>query len=93
MIAAAVGGENIGETIEGRARFPISVRYPRELRDSVEAVRMLPVVTQMGAQIPLSALASVRVVEGPPMLQQRERAPVGLDLRRRAGGGARLGRA
>ncbi len=69
MIAAAVGGENIGETIEGLARFPISVRYPRDLRDSVEAVRMLPIVTERGAQLPLSAIATVRIVDGPPMLK------------------------
>ncbi len=69
VIAAAVGGENIGETIEGLARFPINVRYPRELRDSVDEIRMLPIVTPMGAQLPLSALASVRIVEGPPMLR------------------------
>jgi Cu(I)/Ag(I) efflux system membrane protein CusA/SilA len=69
VIAAAVGGENIGETVEGLARFPISVRYPRELRDSVDEVRMLPIVTDAGAQIPLSALASVRIVDGPPMLR------------------------
>ncbi len=69
LIAAAVGGENIGETIEGLARFPISVRYPRDLRDSVEAVRMLPLVTERGAQLPLSAIATVRIVDGPPMLK------------------------
>jgi len=69
VVAAAVGGENIGETVEGLARFPISVRYPRELRDSIDAIRMLPIVTDMGAQIPLSAVASVRIVDGPPMLR------------------------
>ncbi len=69
VIAAAVGGENIGETIEGLARFPISVRYPRELRDSVDEIRMLPIVTEMGAQIPLAAVANVRIVDGPPMLR------------------------
>ena len=69
VIAAAVGGENIGETVEGLARFPISVRYPRELRDSVDEIRMLPIVTEMGAQIPLAAIATVRIVDGPPMLR------------------------
>ena len=69
VIAAAVGGENIGETVEGLARFPISVRYPRELRDSIDAIRMLPIVTDMGAQISLSAVATVRIVDGPPMLR------------------------
>ncbi len=69
MIGAAVGGENIGETVEGLARFPISVRYPREYRDSLETLKMLPVVTERGAQLPLSAVASVRIVDGPPMLK------------------------
>jgi Cu(I)/Ag(I) efflux system membrane protein CusA/SilA len=69
VVAAAVGGENIGETIEGLARFPISVRYPRELRDSVDEIRLLPIVTEMGAQIPLAAVANVRIVDGPPMLR------------------------
>ena len=69
VIAAAVGGENIGETVEGLARFPISVRYPRGLRDSVDGIRMLPIVTEMGAQIPLAAIANVRIVDGPPMLR------------------------
>ena len=69
MVAAAVGGENIGETVEGLARFPINVRYPRDLRDSVEAVRTLPIVTERGAQLPLSAIATVRIVDGPPMLK------------------------
>ncbi|HTD91384.1 MAG TPA: efflux RND transporter permease subunit, partial [Burkholderiales bacterium] len=69
IIAAAVGGENIGETIEGLQRFPINVRYPRELRDSLEALRALPVVTERGAQIPLGALARIAIVDGPPMLR------------------------
>jgi Cu(I)/Ag(I) efflux system membrane protein CusA/SilA len=69
IITAAVGGENIGETIEGLQRFPINVRYPRELRDSLEALRTLPVVTERGAQIPLGALAKIAIVDGPPMLR------------------------
>ena len=69
VISAAIGGENIGETIEGRSRFPINVRYPRELRDSVEKLRMLPIVTERGAQVPLSALAELTVTDGPPMLR------------------------
>jgi Cu(I)/Ag(I) efflux system membrane protein CusA/SilA len=69
IVAAAIGGENIGETIEGLQRFPINVRYPRELRDSVEKLRRLPVVTERGAQIPLGAVASIAVTDGPPMLR------------------------
>jgi Cu(I)/Ag(I) efflux system membrane protein CusA/SilA len=69
VVSAAIGGENIGETIEGRQRFPINVRYPRELRDSVEKLRALPIVTERGAQIPLSAVAALEVSDGPPMLR------------------------
>ena len=69
IVTAGIGGENIGETIEGRRRFPINVRYPRELRDSVEKLRNLPVVTERGAQIPLSAVAAITLTDGPPMLR------------------------
>jgi Cu(I)/Ag(I) efflux system membrane protein CusA/SilA len=69
VVSAAIGGENVGETVEGLQRFPISVRYPRELRDSVEKIRALPVVTERGAQIRLGDVAAVNIVDGPPMLK------------------------
>jgi Cu(I)/Ag(I) efflux system membrane protein CusA/SilA len=69
LVSSAIGGNNIAETIEGRQRFPINVRYPRELRDSLEDLRNLPVVTARGAQIPLSAFASVEFNDGPPMIR------------------------
>ena len=69
VIGSAVGGETVGETIEGRRRFPISVRYPRELRDSVEKLKMLPIVTEAGAQIALGTVAQVGISDGPPMLR------------------------
>ena len=69
IVSAAIGGENIGETVEGLQRFPINVRYPREVRDSVEKLRQLPVLTERGAQIPLSALAAISITDGPPMLK------------------------
>jgi copper/silver efflux system protein len=69
IVSAAIGGENIGETIEGRRRFPINVRYPRELRDSLTDLRQLPIVTEAGGQIPLSAVAAVRVADGPASLK------------------------
>jgi len=69
VVAAAIGGENIGETVEGLQRFPINVRYPRELRDSVEKLRELPVVTERGAQIRLADVAAVKIADGPPMLK------------------------
>jgi len=69
VVAVAIGGENVGETIEGRRRFPINVRYPRELRDSVEKLRQLPIITEAGAQIPLAAVAAVGISDGPPSLK------------------------
>jgi Cu(I)/Ag(I) efflux system membrane protein CusA/SilA len=69
IVASAIGGENIGETVEGLQRFPINVRYPRELRDSLTKLRELPVLTEMGAQIQLGDLANIRIVDGPPMLK------------------------
>ncbi|MCH8618710.1 efflux RND transporter permease subunit [Undibacterium sp. TS12] len=69
IVSAAIGGDNIGETIEGLQRFPINVRYPREVRDSVEKLRQLPVLTERGAQIRLGDVAEIRVNDGPPMLK------------------------
>ena len=69
VVSSAIGGENIGETIEGRQRFPINVRYPREVRDSAEGLKALPIVTERGAQIPLSAVADISLADGPPMLR------------------------
>ncbi len=69
IVSAAVGGDNIGETIEDLQRFPINVRYPRESRDSLEKIRDLPVLTERGAQIRLSDVATITVTDGPPMLR------------------------
>ena len=69
IIASAVGGENIGETVEGLQRFPINMRYPREFRDSLEKLRALPIVTERGARLVLSDVADVRITDGPPMLR------------------------
>ena len=69
IVSTAIGGENIAETVEGLQRFPINVRYPRELRDSVEKLRSLPIVTERGAQITLGTLATLAVIDGPPMLK------------------------
>jgi Cu(I)/Ag(I) efflux system membrane protein CusA/SilA len=69
IVSAAIGGDNIGETVEGLQRFPINVRYPRESRDSVEKLRQLPVLTERGAQIRLGDVAAIRINDGPPMLK------------------------
>lgn len=68
-LMAAVGGENVTTIIDGRARFPVNVRYPRELRDDVPALERVLVPTTSGAQIPLSQIADIRVVSGPSMLR------------------------
>jgi Cu(I)/Ag(I) efflux system membrane protein CusA/SilA len=69
VVASAIGGANIGETVEGRQRFPINLRYPRELRDSVEKLRQLPVLTERGAQIRLGDVAAIAINDGPPMIR------------------------
>ena len=69
IVSAAIGGDNIGETVEGLQRFPINVRYPREIRDSVEKIRNLPVLTERGAQIRLTDVAAIGITDGPPMLR------------------------
>jgi copper/silver efflux system protein len=69
IVATAIGGENVGEVVSGRERFPINVRYPREVRDSLERLRTLPFVTEKGAQLLLQDVARVDIEEGPPMLR------------------------
>jgi len=69
LISSAVGGENIGETVEGLQRFPINLRYPRETRDSLEKLRTLPIVNERGQRLVLSDVADIRVTDGPPMLR------------------------
>ncbi len=69
LVSAAVGGDNVGETVEGLQRFPINVRYPRELRDSLAQLRALPFVTPRGARIVLGDVAELRITDGPPMLR------------------------
>jgi Cu(I)/Ag(I) efflux system membrane protein CusA/SilA len=69
IVSTAIGGDNVGEVIQGRERFPINVRYPREIRDSLERLRQLPFVTERGAQLLLRDVARVTIQDGPPMLR------------------------
>jgi len=69
VVSTAIGGDNVGEVIQGRERFPINVRYPREIRDSLEKLRQLPFVTRSGATVLLQEVARVTVEDGPPMLR------------------------
>ncbi|WP_054899842.1 efflux RND transporter permease subunit [Pseudomonas sp. NBRC 111131] len=86
IVAGAIGGETVGETVEGLARYPINVRYPREWRDSAEALRQLPIYTAQGSQITLGTVAQVRITQGPPMLKSENARPSGwvyIDVRGR----------
>ena len=75
LVSTAIGGDNIGEKIDGLARFPINVRFPRELRDSVEKLKSLPIITEKGATVPLGEVAEVKVTDGPPMIKSENARP------------------
>jgi Cu(I)/Ag(I) efflux system membrane protein CusA/SilA len=69
VVRTAIGGMNVTETVEGAERYPVNLRYPRGRRDSVAKLKELAVVTPSGQQIPLSAVADIRVEDGPPMIK------------------------
>jgi Cu(I)/Ag(I) efflux system membrane protein CusA/SilA len=69
IIEVAMGGKTLTTTVEGRRRFPVRVRYARELRDNVEAIKRVLVPTAMGAQVPLYQVADIRIVQGPSMVR------------------------
>jgi Cu(I)/Ag(I) efflux system membrane protein CusA/SilA len=77
VIETAIGGENISNTIEGRERFPINVRYARELRDDPQTLDRVLVATPSGAQVPLTQLATMHVTPGPPVIKSEDAEPVG----------------
>jgi Cu(I)/Ag(I) efflux system membrane protein CusA/SilA len=69
VIMSAIGGENVTTTIEGRERYPVNVRYPRELRDNLDRLGRVLVPTPGGAQVPLAQLSDIQLVQGPAMLR------------------------
>ncbi|WP_163391653.1 efflux RND transporter permease subunit [Enterovibrio norvegicus] len=77
VISTAVGGMNVGETIEGLERYPINVRYPQDYRDSVVKLQELPLVTPNGARIALADVADIRYEDGPPMIKTENARPNG----------------
>jgi Cu(I)/Ag(I) efflux system membrane protein CusA/SilA len=79
-IEVAIGGKTLTTTVEGRERFPVRVRYPRELRDSPEELANILISTPSGAQIPLSQLVSIDYVRGPQMIKSEETFLVGYVL-------------
>jgi len=85
-VSGSIGGANVARSVEGLARYPINVRYPREIRDSVGKIRNLPVLTPSGQQITLGTVAQIRVSDGPPMLKSEQGRPtsyVYIDVRGR----------
>ena len=69
VVSTAIGGDNVGEVIQGRERYPVNVRYPREIRDSLERLRQLPFVTDNGATVLLQDVSRISIEDGPPMLR------------------------
>lgn len=91
IVSSAVGGMNVGETVEGLQRFPINVRYPREIRDSLDELQALPIYSPSGQQLVLSDVAKIRVTDGPPMLRSENARLAGyvyVDIRDRDLGSA-----
>lgn len=78
VVSRLIGGENIGEVIEGRARFPINVRYPRDWRDSLGKLQSLPIITGQGQHITLGMIARIAVTDGPSMIKSENARPTGI---------------
>ncbi|TVP56966.1 MAG: efflux RND transporter permease subunit [Halomonadaceae bacterium] len=68
-VRMAIGGMSISETVEGLERYPINLRFPQDWRNSLEAIQDLPIVTPSGAQVPIKALATVTITDGPAMIR------------------------
>ncbi|HID48781.1 MAG TPA: efflux RND transporter permease subunit, partial [Chromatiales bacterium] len=69
VVRTAIGGMRVAQTVEGLERYPINVRYPRDVRDSLEKLKNLPIVTPMGARIPLVEVADIRIESGPGLIK------------------------
>ena len=69
VVGTAVGGRNVTWTVEGLERYPVNLRYPRHVRDSVEKLKALAVITPAGARIPLGQVADIRIEDGPEMIR------------------------
>ena len=69
IVRTAIGGVNVTQTVEGLERYPVNIRYAREIRDSLERLRQLPLITPAGARVPLEEVADIIVTDGPPMIK------------------------
>jgi Cu(I)/Ag(I) efflux system membrane protein CusA/SilA len=77
VVGTAIGGMDVTETVEGLERYPVNLRYPQSERDSLERLRNLAIVTPSGAQIPLSAVATLTVEDAPDMIRSENARPNG----------------
>tara|TARA_R110001592_G_scaffold3113_1_gene17417 strand:+ start:13340 stop:16534 length:3195 start_codon:yes stop_codon:yes gene_type:complete len=75
VIQSAIGGMNITETVEGLERYPVNLRYPRELRDDMETLKRVLIPTPTGAQIPLAMVAEIKYQRGPPVIKSEDARP------------------
>ena len=77
VVATAIGGQNITQTIEGLERYPVNLRYPQDYRDSPERLAELPIVTANGQRIALADVADIYVEDGPPAIKSENARPNG----------------
>ncbi|MFT5572265.1 MAG: Cu(I)/Ag(I) efflux system membrane protein CusA/SilA [Cryomorphaceae bacterium] len=75
VIQSAIGGMNITETVEGLERYPVNLRYPRELRDDLETLKRVLIATPTGVQIPLALVAEISYNRGPPVIKSENARP------------------
>ncbi len=90
VISTAVGGSNVTQTVEGLERYPVNMRYPRAVRDSVDKLRQLPIVTPNSSQVALHEVAEIRIVDGPGMIKSENARRIGwvyVDIKDRDLGG------
>ncbi len=90
VISTAVGGSNVTQTVEGLERYPVNMRYPRAVRDSVDKLRQLPIVTPNLSQVALHEVAEIRIVDGPGMIKSENARRIGwvyVDIKDRDLGG------
>lgn len=77
VVSTALGGMKVSQTVEGLERYPINVRYPRDMRDSIDQLQNLPVVTPSGARITLGEVADIKVEDGPAVIKSENARPNG----------------
>lgn len=77
IVRTAIGGMNVSQTVEGLDRYPINIRYPQQFRNSIENLKMLPIITPNGARIALVDVADVKITDGPPVIKSENARPTG----------------